>query len=94
MFLSKENVQSSFSSIKKEEKEDFIVAHVVNLSSENGICFKLNLKQISFSGLRLKMCTSACINVFVFCPVSSFLSSSSSSSYFTSLDSSKPTNDG
>ncbi len=79
---------------KKEEKEDFIVAHVVNLSSENGICFKLNLKQISFSGLRLTMCASACINVFVFCPVYSFLSSSSSSSYFTSLDSSMPTNDG
>ena len=29
-----------------------MVAHVVYLSSENVICFKLNLKQIPFSELR------------------------------------------
>ena len=77
MFLSRENVKSSFSSIKNEEKEDFMVAHVVTLSSENGICLKLNLKQISFSGLRVTTCASPCFGGFSSASSSSVASSSS-----------------
>ena len=36
----------------KEEKEDFMVAHIVHSPSENEMCCKFNLEHISFSELR------------------------------------------
>jgi hypothetical protein len=41
-----------FSSMVKEEKEDFMVAHIVHSPSENEMCCKFYLQHISFYELR------------------------------------------